>query len=324
MARFRDSASGAVLQAVAPTGAEAVEVMDGPPARARIGDILRQRLGLSASQVEQIAGLALQRRIRFGDAAVGLGHASTADVLEALAQQFQYPCAPRDRQGPWPERVMTSRPFSQQAEAIRVVRSQLMRHVFRGGAAGRGALAVVSPDPGDGKSFLAANLAIALAQVGGRTLLVDGDLRGPRQHEIFQLDNTVGLSAFLAARVAQDGRLTRGDEGALAEGPSLQAVGGVPGLWVLPVGVTPPNPLELIEQPAFGQLIDRLAGSFDHVVIDTPAVRYGADAQAIADRCGAALLVARRHASRLAALEGLIAAFAQGPARVVGAVMNEF
>ncbi|MGS0759437.1 tyrosine-protein kinase family protein, partial [Roseateles sp. GG27B] len=58
----------------------------------------------------------------------------------------------------------------------------------------------MSPEPGDGKSYFCANLAITLAQLGGRTLLVDADMRGPRQHELFKLENREGLSAVLSGR----------------------------------------------------------------------------------------------------------------------------
>jgi len=171
------------------------------------------------------------------------------------------------------------------------------------------ALAVISPDPGDGKSFLAANLAVALAQLGGRMLLVDADMRGPRQHEIFQVPNKAGLSSVLSGRTSSQ---------------VIQQVEGVPGLFVLPVGATPPNPLELVERPAFALLMRELLNKFDHVLVDTPAAAYGADAGVIAARCGAALLLARKNESRLAGLAELIGSFEGCPVRITGVVVNEF
>ena len=76
---------------------------------------------------------------------------------------------------------------------------------------------------------------------------------------------------------------------------------------MLPVGITPPNPLELVERPAFGLLMRELVSKFDHVVVDTPAAEYGADASVIAARCGAALVMARKNASRMGALQDLVA-----------------
>ncbi len=277
------------------------------PARP-IGDILRGQLGLSDQQVVDILAKSQATNMRFGDAAVSLGLASAEAVLIALAEQFQYPFAPKDRHKTCGELVMLSQPFSAQAEAVRGIRSQMMRHVFRHNDRQR-ALAIVSPDSGDGKTFLAANLAVSLAQMGGRTLVIDADLRGPRLHRLLQVDNRAGLSSVLAGR---------------ADAHGVQAAPGVPGLFVMPGGTAPPNPLELIERAAFGALMQQLSTGFDHVVVDTPAAAYGADAQAIADRCGATLLVVRKDSSRLPALRALIGSLSTSPAGIVGVVQNDF
>ena len=141
-----------------------------------------------------------------------------------------------------------------------------------------------APSSGDGKTFFAANLAVALAQLGGRTLLVDADMRGPRQHEVFGIEN--------------DRRACRASCRAVPSRSVIQQVAGLPSLFVLPVGITPPNPLELVERPAFGLLMRELLSKFDHVVVDTPAAVFGADAAVIAARCGAALVIARKGRSR--------------------------
>ena len=199
-------------------------------------------------------------------------------------------------------------PFSVRAEAFRALRSQIMMRLYAG--TDHPALAVISPDSGDGKTYTAANLAVALAQLGGgRTLLVDADLRNPRQHEVFGLGNRAGISGILSGR---------------SDAQVIQQVAGVPSLFVLPVGTTPPNPLELVERPAFGLLMRELTSKFDHVVVDTPAAIHGADASVIASRCGAALLVARRNASRVAWLQELMGSFAGSSVRMAGVVVNEF
>jgi len=237
-----------------------------------------------------------------------MGLASQDDVIEALSQQFGYPYADESRRTTSPELVTLNQPFSSQAEAFRAIRAQLMMRVFNEEGQKR-ALAVISPAPGDGKSFFCANLAVTLAQAGGRTLLVDADLRGPRQHEVFNLDNRVGLSGLLAGRV---------------DSHVVQQVAGMSDLFVMPVGVTPPNPLELLDRPAFTMLMRGLVLTFDHVVVDTPAALYGSDAQVIAARCGSALIVARKHESRVGALQQLVAALSNSPAKMAGVIMNEF
>lgn len=295
--------------ASAGTGASAaVHAAEDLGPQRRLGDILGERIGLSPVQLDEIAQVASQRHVRYGDAAVALGRASEADVLSALAEQFCYPMAPRDGHGFRRELAMLSRPFSRQAEAVRALRNRLGRDHTLGGEALR-ALAVVSADRGDGKTFLAANLAVALAQRGGRTVLVDADLRGPRQHQVFDLEPGTGLAGMLSGR---------------ADPQAIRGVHGVGGLFVLPAGQVPPNPLELVERPDFARLIALLKARFDHVIVDTPAACYGADALAIADRCGAALLLARRHASALTAVQALASTLAEGPVRVAGLVVNEF
>jgi len=247
--------------------------------------------------------------VRFGEAAVALGLATKDDVLYALAQQFHYPYAPEEQQRKLSrDLVALNEPFSPRAESFRALRSQLMMRVFTEGTV-HPAIAVISPEPGDGKTYCATNLAVTLAQLGGRTLLIDADMRGPRVHEVFNLQNTAGLSGILSGR---------------ADKQVIQQVAGIPSLFVLPVGTTPPNPLELLERPAFGLLIRELVSKFDHVVVDTPAAVYGADCAVIASRCGAAVVIARKNASKADSLRELVASLAGTPVQMAGVVFNEF
>ena len=273
-----------------------------------IGSIIAETRNLSADQVERVLQHQRAQNIRFGEAAVALGFASNDDVLFALSQQFHYPYAAESERKANPELVALNQPFGVQAESFRAIRSQIMMRLFNEGQ-DRRALAVVSPDSGDGKTFFAANLAVTLAQLGGRTLLVDADMRGPRLHAVFGVDNKAGLSGILSGR---------------SEAKVIQQVNGVPSLFVLPVGITPPNPLELVERPAFGLLIRELLAKFDHVVVDTPAAKYGSDSAVIAARCGAALVVARKNKSQVVTLQDLVANLAETPTKLAGVIVNEF
>lgn len=274
-----------------------------------IGDIIAETRNLGAEQVEKILSYQRENKVKFGEAAVALGLASSDDVLFALSQQFHYSYAPGEQKNFSSELVALNHPFSPQAEIFRAIRSQVIMRFFGEADAPRRALAVVSPDSGDGKSYFAANLAVTLAQLGGRTLLVDADLRGPRQHEVFGLSNKSGLSGILSGR---------------AEANVIQQVKGIPSLFVLPVGVTPPNPVELVERPAFGLLLNELVNKFDHVIVDSPAAYLGSDASVIAARCGGALIVARKDSSRVVALQELVEAVSASSAKVVGVIVNEF
>jgi len=316
MAKFRDSAVDAatVVEAdlrarEASASANTPQADDGADVHDRsIGDILAELRNLTAEQVQRVLQHQQDQGVRFGEAAVALGMASKDDVLFALSRQFHYPYAPEEKRSVSPELVALNEPFSPRAEGFRAMRSQLMMRLFAD-AEPRRALAVVSPDAGDGKTYCAANLAVALAQLGGRTLLVDADMRGPRQHEVFKLKNKAGLSSILSGR---------------SDSHVIQQVPGVSSLFVLPVGTTPPNPLELVERPAFGLLMRELASKFDHVIVDTPAAVYGADASVIAARCGAALIIARKDRSRVVMLQDLVASFEGSPAKLAGVIVNEY
>lgn len=305
MAKFRASANQEFDSGVS---APAEEDMGDFHDRA-IGSIIAEARGLTPDDIGRVLGYQREKGIRFGEAAIALGLASSDDVLHALAQQFHYPYAPEERRNRSPELIALNQPFSTQAEAFRGMRSQIMMRVWSETNAPRRALAVVSPNTGDGKTYFAANLAISLAQVGGRTLLVDADLRGPRQNQVFGLTNGAGLSGILSGR---------------GNSQVVQQVPGVSSLFVLPVGVAPPNPLELLERPVFALLIREFIAKFDHVVVDTPAAMYGADASVIAARCGTALVIARKDATRIGALQNLVAMLSNGPAMLAGVIMNEY
>lgn len=283
------------------------------PVRDRsIGRIIAEANKLNAEQVEQILAYQKKNGVRFGEAAVALGLANGEDVMWALSQQFHYPYSPGAAKQLSEELVVANKPFSAQAEAFRVLRSQINMRLFAAGEAKR-AIAVISPDSGDGKSFFAANMAVAFSQLGGRTLLVDADMRNPRQHEIFGLNGqgsstSAGLSGILSGR---------------AEANAIRTVPDLPSLFVMPVGTMPPNPTELVERPAFGLLMKELISKFDYVIVDTPAAVYGADGAVIAAHSGAALMVARKDASRADAVQALADNLANGPAVFAGVVVNE-
>ena len=306
MAQVRDSR----VQHAQDTDIDPVYTADDTPAVAdrSIGSIIAETRNLSVDQVEKILQHQRAKGIRFGEAAIALGYANADDVLFALSQQFHYPYAAESQRKANPELVALNQPFGVQAESFRAIRSQVMMRLFNESQP-RVAIAVVSPEAADGKSFFSANLAITLAQLGGRTLLVDADMRGPRQHAMFGIENRAGLSGILSGR---------------AEAKVIQQVAGVPSLFVLPVGITPPNPLELVERPAFGLLMRELLSKFDHVVVDTPAAQYGSDAAVIAARCGAALVVARKNKARIDRLQDLVSNIGESPARLAGVVFNEY
>lgn len=277
-----------------------------------IGNIIAEANQLTPEQVRQVLEHQRAHGVKFGEAAVELGFAKREDVLWALAQQFHYPYAADGRKNISAELVVATSPFDSTAEFFRDIRSQIITDVFTGKTAtGAVALAVCSPDVGDGKSFFAANLAAAFSQLGARTLLVDADMRTPRQHEIFSVpEATSGLSSILAGR---------------SETNVIRPIDALPSLYVLPVGVTPPNPLELVLRPAFDLLLSELIQKFDYIIVDTPAASHGADARVIAAKCGASLALSRKGVSKSASLKALVQHLKKGGNSLfAGTILNDF
>src|SRR5207302_8949389 len=200
-------------------------------------------------------------------------------------------------------------PFSPQVEALRAVRGQLMLRWLDQEPGGK-ALAIISAAHKEGRSFIAANLAVVFAQLGARTALIDADLRQPCQHRLFGLDNRAGLSAVLSGRAAAF--------------EALQRVAPLSNLSVLPAGALPPSPQDLLARPVFAQLLHQLAAHVDLILLDCPPVAQTADAQTIAVRAGAALIVVRKDSSRLWRVQGVSNSVTQAKCTIVGAVLNDF
>lgn len=272
-----------------------------------IGAILIDAGRLRAEDAEKILRVQREQSLRFGDAALKLGLATQQDIDYALSRQFDYPYLQRGESGVADEVVAAYNPFLPQVEALRALRSQLMLRWFAP-EAGRTCLAVTSPGRGDGRSWLVANLAVVFSQLGERTLVIDADMRRPRQHLLFGADNRMGLSAVLSGRA----------------GPEVvRRVSSLVDLSVLPAGALPPNPQELISRPAFSALLKELAADYDTILIDTPAAAQYADVFTIAARAGGAMVVARPHLTRSAALRTLASEMHQAGISVVGTVLND-
>ncbi|NMG76658.1 chain length determinant protein tyrosine kinase EpsG [Aromatoleum diolicum] len=272
-----------------------------------IGAILIDAGRLKPEDAEQILRLQRDKGMRFGDAARQLQLVSDADIDFALSRQFDYPYLQRGESGVAEEVVAAYNPFLPQVEALRALRSQLMLRWFDPEAGPR-SLAITSPGRGEGRSWLVANLAVVFSQLGERTVIIDADLRNPRQHVLFGVNNQMGLSAALSGR----------------GGPNVvQRVSALVDLSVLPAGALAPNPQELIGRPAFTALLKELAREYDVILIDTPAASSYADVQTLAARAGGALLLARCHVTKAAVTRALSKDLHQAGANLVGTVLNE-
>ncbi len=190
------------------------------------------------------------------------------------------------------------------AEAFRTIRTNVL---FSSAEEGGRSLVVTSTGPGEGKTLVATNVAISLAQAGQRVLLIDGDMRRPRVHDVFDVKQAPGLSNLMAGS---------------AKASESVRKSSVPGLWLLAAGPNPPNPAELIGSQRFKDLLATLQNHFDWLVIDSPPVMAVTDPSLVAHRANAVLFVigcemTGRNAAR-AALEQLQSA----KGKMIGAVLN--
>ncbi|MEO9065282.1 MAG: chain length determinant protein tyrosine kinase EpsG [Burkholderiaceae bacterium] len=298
---MRESSASTVISAFTPRTESRV------PSRS-IGAILVDAGRMSAEQTEAVLRYQRQHAMPFGDAAVKLAVVTPADIEYALAQQFEYPYL-IDSQSPVSRTIIAAyEPFSPQVEALRSLRTQLLLRLF-GSDRKHGRLAITSADPGDGRSYLAANLAVVFSQLGEKTLLIDADMRSPTQHTLFGLDTRAGLSSVLSGRSGLE---------------AIQRVPSMIDLSLLASGPKPPNPQELLGRPIFTQLLDEVSIDYDVVIIDTPPGSQHSEALTVASRAGAALLVARKDYSRVSGLQDMTQSMSQARITVVGAVLNDF
>jgi len=273
-----------------------------------IGAILIDDGKLSSADAEQV--LRRQRELgwRFGEAAIELNLITDTDLKHALAKQYEFPYLVSGPEGVSKELIAAWDPFHPVSEEMRAVRTQLLIRWFNPGA-GRRTLAITSPCAREGRSFIAANLAVVFSQLGHRTLLIDADFRAPRQQAIFNISDRFGLSSALSGR---------------SDLSAAAPVAGLTGLAVMPAGPLPPNPLELLSRGTFAALLAKAQGEYDVILIDTPPVIEYSDAQAITFRAGDALLVSRKDVTRLADTERAMRDLSDASARVVGSLMNSY
>lgn len=196
-------------------------------------------------------------------------------------------------------------PRSVVAEAYRTVRTAL----YFGAGTGRcKSILITSPEPGDGKTTSASNLAIAIAQTGRNVLLLDADFRKPTQHKNLDIKDSIGLSSVLSGRE-----------------PVSKAIQhtGVDGLDILPCGPIPANPSEILNSREFGELVDSLAAKYDHILFDSPPVNAVTDARILGAVSDATILVLRADKSTRKSGEHARNALLGVGARVLGVIVND-
>lgn len=201
--------------------------------------------------------------------------------------------------------MMLKHPRSAMSEAIRHLRTSLMLSVSEGPPE---VIVVTSPHPREGKSTIAINLAIALAQDGRQVAILDCDLRKPRLHEVFQIANNPGLTSYLSGNSSMADILKPTE---------------VDNLVFIPAGPAPPNPAELLNSQAYNNLLQQLRRDFQYLIIDTPPTLGFADARVLALQADGVLLVAKHQATSKEAGKLARQHFSQVNARMLGMVLNQ-
>ncbi|MDC7783882.1 CpsD/CapB family tyrosine-protein kinase [Priestia megaterium] len=169
-------------------------------------------------------------------------------------------------------------------------------------------IVVTSPEPSDGKTTTASNLAIVMAQQGKKVLLMDADLRRPSIHYAFNLSNIEGLTNVLTKQVSLDNAILKTS---------------VPNLEILTSGPIPPNPSELLNSKALETTINELKSKYEYIILDTPPVLAVADSQILASKCDGVIMVMRsgktNKQNAIKAKEFIV----KTKATLLGAILNE-
>lgn len=204
--------------------------------------------------------------------------------------------------------LVETEPTSIEAEAVRSLRTRILAQHVR---EGRRALTICTPSDETGCSFVAANLAVSIAQIGFKVALVDGDLRQPTISEMFGLEPTkAGLTNFLT-----DDSLEIDDVLQTTHRPHLSIVAA---------GSLVSNPQELLSSSRFKLFVDQMLREFDLTIFDTTPTSRCTDAQRVANVSGYSLIVARRHATFMSDVSTLVKLLRADRSVVVGSVLNDF
>lgn len=289
---------------------------------------LISRFNLSAEDIEKIYAAMLPTDLGFSDAALRLGYVTHDEVTEALAgarmlfaedtsgpieEALRKISSDRrivvrdgDPLNPGRQLILAHDPYDQRSERLRALRTELL--LLNEATRGANIVTVLSPGANEGRTQLAAELAISFAQLGRRTLLVDADMRKPGQHELFGSYNDHGLSSAIA----------------MGEKPVFHPVIGLPPMRVLTAGPVPPNPLELLSDGRFERLLSDWRKNYEFIVIDTPPISQCADGLAIATLAACFLLVSRSQHTSFKTTRDALRRLESTQSRLLGAVLNNF
>ncbi|MDP9064745.1 MAG: CpsD/CapB family tyrosine-protein kinase [Pseudomonadota bacterium] len=298
------------------------------PSHVEVSDALIAELGLTDVSVQKIYEVMQSTGATFPEAAAQLGilrpetieqalykvktqrPAESAGMIETAIRRISSDRRIVLRQGervtPGQNLILAHDSDNPRSERLRALRTELL--LLHETGRGANIVAVLSPSSGEGRSQLSAELAISFAQLGRRTLLVDADMRKPQQHVLFGSANQHGLSQSIAHN----------------EKPYYNPVANLPFMHLLTAGPIPPNPLELLSDGRFGNLLAEWRNSYEFIVFDTPPVAQCADGLAVATVAARALVLSRAQHTTYKSTRALLRRLATTQSRLLGAVINHF
>ncbi len=286
---------------------------DFEPQEIRVLEVAKAQAKPSRPQRAQVLGIALVLGLLIGGAVSmvrdmldqTIRSADEIRKLLGLSVLGVVPAMPRRQKASWRGQKTRLQPDSLEAEAFRNIRTAI---VFGAAKESARTILVTSPAAGDGKSTVVSNLAIALAQAGLKTIVLDADFRKPTQHILFGADaDQQGLVAALSGKAT------------LAQ--AIQAT-EVQGLSLLSCGSGIPHPAEMLSSPAFVQVLRRLAQVYDRIILDAPPVMAVTDARVLGAYCDSTVLVLRADRSRRHICQRAIDALEATGTHLLGAVVN--
>lgn len=271
----------------------------------RIGTLLVRSGRLSQDDAERIARMQQKEGLRFGELAVKLSIVSREDVQSVLATQSGQMRVTASSGTLSHEILVALDHAGQNIERLQSIRSQLLLDWFK---EDQKSLLFTGPNGGEGVSYIAAALAVVFASLPKRTLLIDANLRMPRQHELFGLDkNAHGLSSMLSGRAGLE---------------TIAPVTEFEHLSILPAGTPPTNPAELLSRDTFSKLLSDCAERYDVILVDGPAAT-APELPILAKHVGGVSVITRRGGTNLQAVRDVVELATRAKVQLVGAILND-
>ena len=199
--------------------------------------------------------------------------------------------------------IVEKKPKSVAAEAYRSLRTNIQYSSFDNKYQ---TLVVTSANPGEGKTTVAGNLALALAQGESKVLLVDCDMRRPSIHKTFKISNTYGISDLLVGNKKLESVANKYNDN----------------LSIVPAGKIPPNPAEMLASKAMTAFLEEMKNYFDYIVLDTPPLQAVADAQILSTKVDGSLIVVRAGVTKKDAVHNAVSIIKKVKGNIIGTVLN--